>query len=75
MEQKLKQQNILGLSLFVREKQKLLDNAYGKHFSSQNLNKESTINILLYDEKEILFNTVGYIKNTKCFERPPIDHC
>ena len=38
----------LSCPLFVTERQKLVNNAYDKHFSSQNLNEESMINILLY---------------------------
>ena len=33
---------------FVTETQKLFNNVYGKHFSSQNLNEESMIDILLH---------------------------
>ena len=41
------------------------------------------IDILLYvcdnfnecDNKEILLHTIDYIKSTKRFERPVIDHC
>ena len=73
----------LSCPLSVTERQKLLNNAYGKYFSSRNLNEESMINILLYgrdkfndhDNKEILLRTIDYIKSTKRFERPLIDHC
>ena len=73
---------------FVTERQKLLNNVYEKHFSSQNLNEESMIDILLYgcdqfnegDIKEILLHAIDYIKSSKRFsskrfERPLIDHC
>ena len=68
---------------FVTERQKPLKNVYDKHFSSQNLNEESIIDILLYgwdkfnehDNKEILLHTVDYYKSTKCLERPLIGHC
>ena len=67
----------------VTERQEPIKNVYNKHFSSQNLNKESMIDILLYgwdkfnehDNKEILLHTVDYYKSTKCLERPLIDHC
>ena len=74
----------LRCPFFVTERQKLLnDNVYDKHFSLQNLNEESVIDILLYecdrfnerDNKEILLHTIDYIKSTKRFERPLIDHC
>ena len=50
---------------------------------TKTLNEESMIDILLYgcdkfnehDNKEILFHTIDYIKSTKRFERPLIDHC
>ena len=68
---------------FVTERQKLLNNAYDKRFSAQNLNEKSMIDILLYgcddfnesDNKEILIRTIDYIKFSKRFERPLIDHC
>ena len=62
---------------FVTERQKLLNNVYDKHFSLQNLNKKSMIDILLYgcDNKEIILDTIDYIKSSKHFERPLIDHC
>ena len=68
---------------FVTERQKLLNNVYDKHFSSQNLNEESMIDILLYgcdkfnqcDNKEILLHAIDNIKSTKRFERPLIDLC
>ena len=83
VEQKLKQQNTFSCCFFVTERQKLLNNVYDKHFSSQNLNEESMIDILLYgcdrfnerDNKEILLHTIDYIKSTKHFERQLIDHC
>ena len=67
----------------VTERQNLLNNVYDKHFSSQNLSEESMINILLYgggkfherDNKEILLHTIDYIKSSRRFERPLIDHC
>ena len=67
----------------VTERQEPVKNVYNKHFSSQNLNKESMIDILLYgwdkfnehDNKEILLHAVDYYKSTKCLERPLIDHC
>ena len=67
----------LRCPFFVNERQKLLNNVNGKHFSSQNLNEESIIDILLYgcdrfnerDNKEILLHTIDYIKSTKRFER------
>ena len=69
----------LRCPFFVTERQKLLNNVYDKHFSSQNLNEESMIDVLLYgcdrfnepDNKEILLHTIGY----KRFERPLTDHC
>ena len=76
VEKKLKQQStFLALPFFVTERQKLLNNVYDKYFSSQNLNEESMIDILLYgcdkgnerDTKEILFHTIDYIKSTKRF--------
>ena len=68
---------------FVTERQKLLNNVYDKHFSWQYVDEESMIDILLYgcdklierDKKEILFHTIDYIKSSKGFERPLIDHC
>ena len=68
---------------FVTERQKLLNNVYDKHFSSQNLNQKSMIDIHLHgcdklnerDNKEILLHTINYIKSSKRFERPLIDHC
>ena len=73
----------LRCPFFVTERQKLLNNIYDKHFSSQNLNEESMIHILLCvcdrfnerDNKEILLHRIDYIKSTKRFERPLIDHC
>ena len=58
---------------FVTERQKVLNNAYDKRFSSQNLNEKSMTDILLYgcddfnerDNKEILLHTINYIKSTK----------
>ena len=76
VEKKLKQQStFLALPFFVTERQKLLNNVYDKYFSSQNLNEESMIDILLYgcdkgnecDTKEILLHTIDYIKSTKRF--------
>ena len=72
----------LRCPFFVTERQKLLNNVYDKHFSSQNLNEKSMIDILLYgcdklnerDNKEILLHTIDYIKSSKRFERPLIDH-
>ena len=84
MEKKLKQQStFLALPFFVTERQKLLNNVYDKYFSSQNLNEESMIDILLYgcdkfnerDDKEILLHTINYIKSTKRFERRLIEQC
>ena len=68
---------------FVTERRKLLNNVNDEHFSSQNLNEDSMIDILLYecdrfnerDNKDILLHTVNYIKSTKRFERPLTDHC
>ena len=68
---------------FVTERQKVLNNIYDKHVSSQNLNEKSMIDVLLHgcdklnkrDNKEILFHTIGYTKSNKHFERPLIDHC
>ena len=73
----------LRCPFFVTEKQKLLKNVFDKHFSSQNLNEESMIDILEqwcdkineYHNKEILLHTIDYIQSTKCLERPLIDHC
>ena len=73
----------LRCPFFVPERQKLLNNVYDKHFSSQNLNEKSMIDILLYgcdklnerDNKEILLHTIDYIKSSKRFEKPLIDHC
>ena len=73
----------LRCSFFVTERQKLLKNVYDKHFSLQNFSEESMIDILLYgcdrfnelDNKEILLHIINYIKSTKSFERPLIDHC
>ena len=67
----------LRCPFFVTERQKLVNNVYDKHFSSQNLNEESVIDILLHgcdrfherDNKEILLHTIDYIKSTKRFER------
>ena len=61
---------------------KLFINVNEKHFSSQNLNEESMIDIFLngcneFNEshnKESLLQTIDYIKSTKRFERPLIDH-
>ena len=85
MEQKLKQQNTFSCvaPFFVTERQKLLNNVYDKHFSSQNLNEESMIDMLLYgydrfnerDNKEILLHTIDDIKCTKRFDRPLSNHC
>ena len=69
--------------VFVTERQKHLVNIYSKNVSSQNLNEESMMDILLYgcdkfnerDDKEILLHTINYIKSTKRFERPLIDQC
>ena len=68
---------------FVTERQKVLNNIFDKHVSSQNLNEKSMIDVLLHgcdklnkrDNKEILFHTIGYTKSNKHFERPLIDHC
>ena len=38
----------LTCPFFVTERQKLLNNVYDKHFSSQNQNEKSMIDILLY---------------------------
>ena len=73
----------LHYPFFVTERQKLLHNVYDKHFSLQNLNEKSVIDILLYgrdkfnklDNKEILLHAIDYIKSSKRFERPLIDHC
>ena len=73
----------LRCPFFVTERKKLLNNVYDKHFSSQNLNEESMIDILLYgydklnerDNKEILLHTIDNIKSTQHFERPLIGHC
>ena len=73
----------LCCSFFLIERQKLLNNVYEKNFSTQNLNKESMIDILFYgcdkfnecDNKEILLHTIDYIKSTKHFERSLIDYC
>ena len=77
----------LCCSFFVTERQKLLNNVYDKHFSSQNLNEESMIDVLLYacdkfnesDNKEYNYSSSSsyhdYIKFTKRFQRPLIDHC
>ena len=78
VEQKLKQHFFLRCPCFVTERQKLFNNVYDKHFSSQNLNDESMMDILLYecdkfnesDDKEILLHTIEYIKRSKRFERP-----
>ena len=72
----------LRCPFFVTERQKLVTNIYDKHFSSQNLNEQSMIHILLYgcdrfnerDQKEIRLHTIDYIKSTKGFKRPLIDH-
>ena len=68
---------------FVTERQKFLNNVYDKHFPSQNLNEESMIVILILgcdnfnerDNKEMFLHTIDYIKSSKRFERPLIDHC
>ena len=73
----------LHYPFFVTERQKLLHNVYDKHFTLQNLNEKSVIDILLYgrdkfnerDNKEILLHTIDYIKSSKRFERRLIDHC
>ena len=60
----------------------LLNNVYDKHFSSQNLNEKSLIDILSYesdrsnerDNQEILLHTIDYIKSTKRLERSLIDY-
>ena len=62
----------LRCPFFVTERQKLLKNVYDKFFSSQNLSKESMIDILLYecdkfnerDNKEIVLHKTDYIKPT-----------
>ena len=72
----------LRCQFFETEREKLLNNVYDKHFSSQNLNEESMMDILLYgcdwfnerDKKETLLHKIDYIKSTKRFERPLIDH-
>ena len=48
--QKLKQQNTFSCvaPVFVTERQNLLNNAYDKNLSSQNLNEESMIKTFLY---------------------------
>ena len=71
-------QIFLRFPFFVAEK-----HVFGKHFSLQNLNEESMIDIILYgcdrfnecDSKEILLHKIDYLKSTKRFERPLIDHC
>ena len=73
----------LHCPVFVTERQKHLVNIYSKNFSSQNLNEESMIDILLCgcdkfnerDDKEILLHTINYIKSTKRFERRLIEQC
>ena len=73
----------LRCPVFLTERQKHLVNIYRKYFSSQNLNEESMIDILLYGcdkfnehhDKEILLHTINYIKSTKRFERPLTDQC
>ena len=68
---------------FVTEREKLLNNVYDKNLSLQNLNEESMKDILLYgwykfnepDNKEVLLHAIDYIKSSKRFERPLIDHC
>ena len=60
----------------------LQERSFDKHCSSQNLSKESMIDILEYGcdkineyhNKEIL-HTIDYIQSTKRLERPIIDHC
>ena len=69
----------LRCPFFVTKRQKLVNNICDKHFSSQNLNEESMIDVLLYgcdrfnepDNKEILLHTIDYNR----FERPLTDHC
>ena len=66
---------------FVTERQKLL--MYMTKTSHRNLNEKYMIDVLLYgddkfnerDNKEILLHGIDYIKSTKRFERPIIDHC
>ena len=71
---------------FETESQKLLNHACDKHFSSQNLNEKSMIDILLFllyrcdrfnvrDNKEFLLRAICYIKSTNCLERLLIDQC
>ena len=77
------EQLFLRCPFFVTERQKLLKNVYDKHFSWQNLNEKSMIDILLYgcdnvnerDNKEILLHTIDYANSTKRFEKPLTDHC
>ena len=71
VEQKLKQQHTFSCvaPFFVTERQKLLNNVYDKHFSSQNLNEKSMIDVLLYgcdnfnerDKKDILLDTINIL--------------
>ena len=59
----------LRCPFFVTERQKLLNNVYDKHFSSQNLNEKSMIDVLLYgcdnfnerDKKDILLDTINIL--------------
>ena len=71
------EQFFLRCPFFVTEKQKILNNVYDKHFSSRNLNDESSSmnKFNERDNKEILLHTVDYIKSSKRFKRPSIDHC
>ena len=67
---------------YLNQRQKLLNNVYDKQFSSQNVKEESMIDIIFcgcdrfneHDNKEILFHKTDYVKSTKRFERPLIDH-
>ena len=72
----------LRCAFFVTERLNFLNNVYDKHFSSQNLNEESMIDILLYgcdkfnerDNKEVFLHTNDYSKSTNRFERSLNDY-
>ena len=73
----------LRCQFFANERQILFEKLYLIDSSIKDLNEASLLSILLYGSenfndqanKEILLHLIDYVKSTKRFERPLIDHC
>lgn len=77
------EKRFLALPLFASKRQQLLNSSYKRHFSLQNLSEKPVIDTLLYgsdkfneyQNKEMLFHAVNYIRSSKCLERPLTEQC